>query len=137
VLRDGKERKLDLVVKALPQSESLAQGDDSTHEEPAEEGAYRDKKLGIDVANLSRSQAAEFDGQQGVIIQRVEPDSAAAREGLRPGMLIRGVGRAKVKNVEDYAEAIKKNLDDNGVMLSVRTGNGNRLVVVHPEQGEG
>ena len=135
VLRDGKEQKLDLVVKALPQSESLAQSDDSVQEEPVEEGAYRDKKLGIDVANLSRSQASEFDGQQGVIVQRVEPESAAAREGLRPGMLIRGVGRTKVKNVDDYAEAIKKNLDENGVMLSVRTGGGNRLVVVHPEQG--
>ena len=65
----------------------------------------------------------------------VEPESAAAREGLRPGMLIRGVGRTKIKNVDDYAEAIKKNLDENGVMLSVRTGGGNRLVVVHPEQG--
>jgi serine protease Do len=134
VLRDGKERKLDLVVKALPQSESVTQRDENVEEAPVEEGAYRDKKLGIDVTNVSRSQAAQFDGQQGVVIQRVEPESAAAREGLRPGMLIRKVGRATVKNVDEYAEAIKENLDDDGVLLSVRTSAGNRLVVVSPDE---
>jgi serine protease Do len=134
VLRDGKERKLDLVVKALPQSESIAERGDQSEETPAEEGTYRDKKLGIDVANLSRAQASQFDGQQGVIVQRVEPDGAAAREGLRPGMLIRRVGRTTVKNVDDYATAIQKNLDQDGVLLSVRTGAGNRLVVINPDQ---
>jgi serine protease Do len=134
VLRDGKERKLDLVVKALPQSDSIVQRGDEAAEEPADEGTYRDKKLGIDVANVSRSQASQFGGQQGVIIQRVEPDSAAAREGLRPGMLIRRVGRTTVKNVDDYAEAVKDNLDNDGVLLSIRTGAGNRLVVVNPDE---
>ena len=135
VLRDGKERKLDLVVKALPQSEALAQRDsDDAQEEPADEGTYRDKKLGIDVANVSRAQASQFDGQQGVLIQRVEPDSAAAREGLRPGMLIRRVGRTPVKTVEDYAEAVEKNLGERGVLLSVRAGGGNRLVVINPNE---
>jgi serine protease Do len=134
VLRDGKERKLDLVVKALPQSESVALRDDEADEATADEGTYRDKKLGIDVANLSRSQASQFDGQQGVIVQRVEPDGAAAREGLRPGMLIRRVGRTTVQNVDDYAEAIQKNLDQDGVLLSVRTSGGNRLVVINPDE---
>jgi serine protease Do len=134
VLRDGKERKLDLVVKSLPQAESIAQRGEEAEEEPADEGTYRDKKLGIDVANLSRGQASQFDGQQGVIIQRVEPDGAAAREGLRPGMLVRRVGRMTVKNIDDYAEAIKKNRDGDGVLLSVRTAAGNRLVVVNPDE---
>jgi serine protease Do len=134
VLRDGKERKLDLVVKALPQSESVAQRDEAAEEAPAEEGTYRDKKLGIDVANVSRAQASQFDGQEGVIVQRVEPDGAAAREGLRPGMLIRRVGRTPVANVDDYAEAIRKNLDEDGVLLSVRTSAGNRLVVINPDE---
>jgi serine protease Do len=134
VIRDGNERKLDLIVKALPQSESIAQRNEEPEEEPVEEGTYRDKKLGIDVANLSRGQATQFEGQQGVIIQRVEPDSAAAREGLRRGMLIRAVGRKPVKSVDDYAEAIEKNLDQNGVLLSVRTGAGNQLVVINPDE---
>jgi hypothetical protein len=68
------------------------------------------------------------------LIQRVEPEGAAAREGLRAGMLIGKVGRTTVSNVEEYAEAMKKNLDENGVLLSVRTGGGNRLVVVNPDE---
>ena len=134
VLRDGKEQNLDLVVKALPQSEALAQrGEDDAQEEPADEGTFRDKKLGIDVANVSQSQASQFDGQQGVIIHASSRTAPRRSEGLRPGMLIRKVGRTPVKNVDDYAEAIKDNLDDDGVLLSVRTGGGNQLVVVNPD----
>jgi len=136
VLRDGKEKKLDLVVKALPAPKKAAQSeeDDTAEEQAAGEDTYRDKKLGLEVADVSQAEASQFDGQHGVIIKRVEPESAAAREGLRPGMLIRKVGRTPVKNVEEYAGAVKKQLDKSGVLLSVRAGGGNRLVVVNPEE---
>ncbi|MEX2140529.1 MAG: Do family serine endopeptidase [Pirellulales bacterium] len=133
VLRNGKEQKLNLVIKALPQTEALAQSNDhDADEEPAAEDTFRDKKLGIDVADLSAAEASQFGGQKGVLIRRVEPESAAAREGLRAGMLIRKVGRTPVANVEEYAQAVKEQLDENGVLLSVRIGAVNRLVVVNP-----
>jgi serine protease Do len=133
VLRDGKEQKLNLVIKALPQTDALAQSNENdAEEEPAAEDTFRDKRLGIDVADLSAAEASQFAGQKGVLIRRVEPESAAAREGLRAGMLIRKVGRTSVTNVEEYAQAVKEQLDENGVLLSVRTGAGNRLVVVNP-----
>jgi serine protease Do len=134
VMRDGKERKLDVVVKALPQSKVAADEDDDTDELPTNEDTFRDKKLGLEVANVSPAEASQFDGQKGVLVRRVEPDGAAAAEGLRPGMLIRKVGRTAVENVEEYAQAVQKNLDDNGVLLSVRTSAGNRLVVVNPNK---
>jgi len=135
VLRDGKERTFDLVVKALPAPQTIERaGDQGAEEELADEDAYHDKKLGLVVSDLSEAEASQFDGQKGVVVKRVEPDSAAASEGLRAGMLIRKVGRTTVTNVEQYAKAVKANLDENGVLLSVRTGAGNRLVVVNPNE---
>jgi serine protease Do len=135
IVREGKEQTLNLVAKALPKSVTVqSEDEDTAEEEPAADNSFRDKKLGLEVADLSPAEASQFDGQKGVLIQRVEPDSAAAQEGLRAGMLIRKVGRTPVTNVEEYAEAIKKNLDQNGVLLSVRTGAGNRLLVVNPDE---
>jgi serine protease Do len=135
VLRDGKKKELDIVIKALPQTEALAQNDaNEADEAPPDDNSFRDKKLGLDVANLSDAESSQYDGQKGVLIRRVDPDSAAAREGLRAGMLIRKVGRTTVSNVEEYAQAVTEQLDDNGVLLSVHTSAGNRLVVVNPNE---
>src|SRR4029078_4634889 len=52
VLRDGKEKKLDLVVKALPKTDSVAENHEGQSEDQAAgEDAFRDKKLGMEVAN--------------------------------------------------------------------------------------
>ena len=135
VLRDGKEKKLGIVIKALPKTESVAQQDpNDAEEQPTDEGVFRDKKLGLDVADLSAAEASQFGGQKGVLIRRVEPDGAAAREGLQAGMLIRKVGRTPVTSIEEYAQAVNDQLDENGVLLSVRTSAGNRLVVVDPSE---
>jgi serine protease Do len=135
VLRDGQEKKLDIVIKALPKTESVAQGDqDASEEQPTGEDTFRDKKLGLDVTNLSAAEASQYDGQKGVLIRRVDPDGAAAREGLRAGMLIYKVGRTPVASVEDYAQAVNDQLDENGLLLSISTGSGNRLVVVDPTE---
>jgi serine protease Do len=135
VLRDGKQQTLSLVVKALPKStQTQSDDEDAAEEEPASDNSYRDTALGLQVADLSAAEASQFDGQKGVLIQRVEPDSAAAQEGLRAGMLIRKVGRTTVTNVEEYADAVKKNLDKDGVLLWVRTGAGSRFVVVNPSE---
>jgi serine protease Do len=135
VLREGKERKLDIVIKALPKTESVAQQEqDEAEERPTDESTFRDKKLGLDVRDLSAAEASQFEGQKGVLIRRVDPDGAAAREGLQAGMLIRKVGRTPVTSVEEYAQAVNDQLDENGVLLSVRTSAGNRLVVVDPTE---
>jgi S1-C subfamily serine protease len=67
------------------------------------------------------------------LVRSVEPESPAARQGVRAGMLVRKVGRQAVSNVEEYSNAVKKELDGNGVLLSLRTTGGNRLVVVKPD----
>ncbi len=134
VIRDGKEKTLPIAIKALP-TQDLVQSDEieeEREEQPSRDDTYRDRDLGLEVANLNEAQREQFGDYQGVLVRNVEPESPAGRQGVRAGMLIRKVGRQPVTNVEEYSKAVKKELDGNGVLLSVRTTGGNRLVVVKP-----
>jgi serine protease Do len=135
VLRDGKERTIPITIKALPKEEVVLtdEGNEEREEQPSRSDTYRDKELGLEVANLTEAQQEQFGDYKGVLVRNVEPESPAARQGVRPGMLVRKVGRQAVSNVEEYSKAVKKELDGNGVLLSLRTTAGNRLVVVKPE----
>ncbi len=135
VLRDGTTKSLSVTVKALPEKVARA---DRSDEQPAEEqpsklDSFEDKKLGFEVADLS-SDENQGEASEGVVIRKVEDDGPAAQQGLRAGMVIRKVGRTTVKNVQEFAKAVKKETDANGVLLQVRTQGGNRFVVVKPVQ---
>jgi serine protease Do len=136
VLRDGKERTIPITIKALPKEDvvQVDEGSDDREEQPSRGDTHRDRELGLQVANLNEAQQEQFGDYKGVLVRSVEPESPAGRQGIRPGMLIRKVGRQAVTNVEEYAKAVKKELDGNGVLLSLRTTGGNRLVVVKPER---
>ncbi len=134
VIRDGKEKTLPITIKALPTQDLVqsAEIEEEREEQPSRDDTYRDRDLGLEVANLNEAQQEQFGDYQGVLVRNVEPESPAGRQGIRAGMLIRKVGRQPVTNVEEYSKAVKKELDGNGVLLSVRTTGGNRLVVVKP-----
>lgn len=136
LLRDGREKTVRVTVQALPTDVAVADTDETEErsERPSRSEVHEDEKLGLAVANLTDEQASQFDGEKGVLVRSVEPESPAASEGIRPGMLIRKVGRTTVTNVDEYRKAVEKQLDEQGVLLSVRTSQGNRLVVVKPEQ---
>ena len=51
----------------------------------------------------------------GVAVSRVQPGSAAARVGLRPGDIIIAVDRAPVSSVEEFARAV----DNAGAVLAM------------------
>ncbi len=44
----------------------------------------------------------------GVLVERVNPDSPAARIRLRPGDIIHQINEARIKTVEDYLKAIAR-----------------------------
>ncbi len=75
-----------------------------------------------------------FKGHAGVLISKVDPDSPAAEQGLREGMLIMKVGKKAVKDAAQFQAAVKHESLKDGVLLLVRTKAGNRLVVVQESQ---
>lgn len=82
------------------------------------------KNMGIAVQNLTDDliQRFGYEGDAGVVVTQVEPGSAAAEAGIRPGALIKEVNRKVVKNTGDFEEALKGSSDKNAVLLLVRDG---------------
>lgn len=134
VVRDGKPKTLEVVVKPLPddfgrQARSRNQPDGGEESSPK---GLLNKELGVEVSNMTAREAEQlgFKGQRGVVITDVEQGSAAATAGLRPGMLISRVGKQQVEDVDQFQEAMKSASVKEGVLLLVRTETGQRFVVI-------
>jgi len=130
VLRDGKSLTLTIGVKPLP-SGLAARGPQPQQpaEAPSEETYYA-KDFGLEVAEKADRNAEAYEGFDGVVVERVDPDGVAAAAGLGPGVLIRAVGKATVANLAEFSAAIEKESADAGVLLKVRTPRGNAVILL-------
>ncbi|MEX2559417.1 MAG: PDZ domain-containing protein, partial [Pirellulales bacterium] len=137
VVRDGRERQLQVMVKPLPSRGPRPAGlaDEEPQEQPADDEGYADNDLGLEVADLTDETAQQlgFEGREGVLITGVESDSPADLIGLSEGMLILKVGKQTVTSLDEFKEALQKESLDEGVLLHVRTQAGNRFVVLKRE----
>jgi serine protease Do len=129
--RDGKHLSFDVMLKALPDNLADSGVVRKGRVERDQSGAtYSSDEFGLEVADISGKEAETFKGYDGVVIRQVDEGSPAAKKGLQPGMLIRSVNKSAVKNVEQFAEAMKKVSPQEGVLLLVRTVSGNHYVVL-------
>lgn len=92
-------------------------------------GGYVPQKLGFEVENLTPelSKQLGFPYQEGVVITKVKPGSAAALVGMRPGFLIIAVNHKKVSNIEDFAVALQESTNKNRVLILAKQGNVSRF----------
>ena len=107
VMRDGKRTALEVMTREQPADYGLARGESMT---PGKEGTFRDKKLGIEVSNLTADVAEKLGVKagEGVVITEVRNGSPAALAGLGTGMVIVQVNRQPVKSVEEFHAAMEK-----------------------------
>ena len=90
--------------------------------------------LGLEVGDMTTEETNDtYKGYDGVVVRKVEPDSIAAEKGLRPGMLVRKVGKTAVHNVKEFETALKSESLKDGVLLQVRTERGNHFVVLESQ----
>ncbi|MCP4612326.1 MAG: DegQ family serine endoprotease [Planctomycetes bacterium] len=82
------------------------------------------KELGFSVENLTDEVAAQsgYKGLSGVIVTSVDDDSQAAEKGIAPGALIMEVNQQKVRNTEEFNEAIKDAKKEGAALLFVKRG---------------
>jgi S1-C subfamily serine protease len=70
---------------------------------------------------------ASPNGVAGVLVARVDPGSAAADRGLRPGDVITKVNRVRIRTL---AEATTLMRDARAIILEVQRGNRSQLILM-------
>lgn len=125
ILRDGSTKTLDVTVKERPGSEEVAKADtnDSDTTDTLKGVAVGDLDLG---ARKELSVPAQI---KGAVVTAVEPGSAAAEAGLKPGDVITEINRHPVKGADD-AVKMTEHAKDKKTLLHIWSENGSRYVVV-------
>jgi serine protease Do len=129
LLRDGKQITINVTCNELPADATAAAGPPS-HSEGG--GHSNFDQLGIQAETLTSSLAEQLGvkADHGVAITEVQPGSPAAMAGLAKGMVITQANRQPVKSPADLRKAIEAKPLSEGLMLMVRTEEGNRMVVL-------
>jgi serine protease Do/serine protease DegQ len=115
VLRDGKPRTVGVVV-----------GKNTEVTEAA--GKLHPRLAGAVFAPLDENTAPDDSDVRGVVVQRLQPQSPAARIGLRQGDVIIGVNRQRVTGMKDFEKLAGE--DQKELLLHVRRGNNAFFIVV-------
>jgi serine protease Do len=124
ILRDGTSKTLEVTVKTLPGTESIAKTDKGSDDTGTLNG------VGVtDLDEQARQQLEVPETINGAVVTEVKPDSAAAEAGLKPGDIIQEINRKPVKNAEE-AVRLTENPSDKTTLLRVWREGGSRFVVV-------
>jgi serine protease Do/serine protease DegQ len=108
VLREGKEKSFSVTI-----------GKDT--DQAAAGGDLHPRLEGATFAPADESNTRDPDAR-GIVVQKVEPRSPAARSGLRPGDVITAVNRHPVTNMNDFRKYAGKG--EGELLLHIRRGNG-------------
>jgi serine protease Do len=126
VLRDGEEKDIRVEVGAMPEDEVAAAN-------PADPETPDAAKLGLALAPLTpefRQRLRLADDVSGVVIADVARNSPAAREGLRPGDLIKRVGSREVNTPGEVIDEVKRHADRKAVLLLISRAGNDRFIAV-------
>jgi len=131
VLRNGKRQTLKVVPREQPaDAEQMGQtAPGSNNQAPS-----RLEKLGLEVETLTSevAQHLHVKADHGVVITDIQPGGLADRAGLAAGMVIVEANRKPVKSVDEFRKVLA-DAGEGSVLLLVRSENGSRFVVLHPE----
>lgn len=121
VLRNGERKTLTVEIGERPKQGQTA----SIKSEMLD-------KLGFTVRELTPELAEQFglQGQTGVVVSEVKPDSLAALADIEPGALIVEVNRTAVSNVKEFNAAIEKAAEKGSVLLLIKEKDYSRFVVL-------
>lgn len=132
IWRDGSTETLQVTVKQLPGTEQLAQNNVDNNKDS---GTLN----GVAVSNLDPQTRQQFNVPvkvNGAVITEVEPNSAAAEAGLKPGEVIEEINRHTVNNAED-AVKLTENTKDKHTLVRVWDKGGSHYVVVDESRQNG
>jgi len=121
VLRGGASQTIDVTLGAMP-----------TEKEQVAMNAPTAPEAGRDVAKLGMKLVRPRDGEEGVRVADVDPDSPAAERGIQVGDVILDAGGKPANRPEDIAQAFSAARTDGrkAVLLRVKTEDSVRFVAL-------
>jgi len=128
LIRDEKEKTVDVVLGELPTNLMAARTPDSKPAPAPREDALE----GVEVGDLDTETRRQFSiptNVQGAVVTKVDPDSPAFRDGLRAGAVIMSIGRKPVKNADD-AVRLSEGISTKLVLLHVWFNGSSRFITV-------
>lgn len=132
VLRNGDKKTLHVTVKQLPGTEQLAENNSP---ENGDTGTLN----GVAVSDIDQQARQEFNipkDVKGAVVTQVEPGSAAAEAGLKPGAVIEDINHHPVKSSEE-AVKLTENPASKRTLLRVWENGGSRYIVVDESKNAG
>jgi serine protease Do len=131
----GEAKKLAIKIKPaeweVEPPEVVAQKEDPTPKENLDAG------LGLTVQPLTRELAEKFSIEmtEGVIVDSVERDGLAGRQGIQPGDVITAINSQPVASVRQFRSALKKADLKKGVLVNLLSGDTARFEILK-QKGE-
>ncbi len=131
VMREGKERRIDVALGELPVSTPNPAGSPQHHEWEEQETVGRGDAANLGL-KLAPADSAAGAGQQGVIITAIEPGALWGERGFEIGDVILDIGGKSVKTPAEIESALSeaRNAGKQTVLLRLRSGETMRFVTV-------
>lgn len=130
LIRDGSTKSFQVKLGQRPENLSLAE---ETEGESQPAGNFH---LGMMLEDITDDLQEEYglESASGVVVTGVETGSAAGKEGIRPGDVIREINRKAVYSVEEVRRVLEKNKTGDMVLLQIARQRGNFFVALKVEK---
>jgi serine protease Do len=129
VMREGSKQTLEVTLGRLPGNDELAQTNSGN-------GQNSGTLKGVGVSDLDSQTRDQFKiptNVKGAVVTDVEPNSAAAEAGLRPGDVIESINRKPVSSAEQAVQ-LTQDAKEKRTLLRVWSDGGSHYLVVDESQ---
>ncbi len=129
----GQKVKLDIIRGGKPETVDVTIEEQPSEAPTVAEGAFTDKELGITVQTLTADLAGALGlakGEKGVVVMGLDGGGLADKAGIKIRDLITQVANKPVADTAEYRDARKGMSVEKGVLLTVKSGGNERLVLV-------
>jgi len=120
IIRDGKQKRLNVKIAELPAEDKLAEKNNKPKE-------AKSNRLNIEVTTLTKEQQKHANVDNGVLVQSVE-DGAASKAGIRRGDILLKINGQAIKNSKQFLQIVKKLPEDKWIRVLIQRGDSPRYI---------
>ncbi len=120
VIRDGKQKRLNVKIAELPKQDMLAEADGSQKQ-------IKSNRLNIEVVALTKEQRKRANVEHGVLVQSVD-EGPADKAGIHRGDVLVKLNNMDIKSPKQFLKIVKKLPKDKWVRILIQRGGSPRFI---------